>query len=126
VLWHASVSGVLYAVCLAGALALSVYPLVNRRQQAPPWSKFAIMLLGLSITCWSVLGFAGLWLGSSASRSSIYLINYFKTLAGGIGVGIFLTLCIAGEMKITRTLHGAGVDQRPPNKSLQRTGCAGR
>ena len=102
----ASVSTALYAVCLAGALALSIYPLVSRRQQALPWSKFAIMLLGLSVTCWSVLGFAGLWFGPSSSRSAIYLLNYFKTLAGGIGVGIFLTLWIAGEMKITRRSHG--------------------
>ena len=102
---YASVSTALYGVCLAGALALSIYPLVSRRQQDPPWSKFAIMLLGLSVMCWSVLGFAGLWFGLS-SRSAIYLVTYFKTLAGGVSVGIFLTLCIAGEMKITR-LHGS-------------------
>ncbi len=100
----ASVSTALYGVCLAGAFALSIYPLLSKRRQDPPWSKFAIMLFGLSVMLWSGLGFAGLWFGLS-SRSAVYLVSYFKTLAGGISVGIFLTLCIAGEMKITRRSH---------------------
>jgi len=98
-------------MCLAGALALAIYPLVSKRQQDPPWSKFAIMLLGLSVMSWSVLGIAGLWFGLS-SRSAIYLVTYFKTLAGGISIGIFLTLCIAGEMKIARRLHGGPSGQK--------------
>lgn len=101
----ASVRIVLYAICLAGSLALSIYPLVSRREPAPRWCKSAVMLLGFSAACWSVLGFAGVWFGPSASRSATYLLGHFRTLAGGIGIGIFLTLCIAGEMKITPRSH---------------------
>lgn len=95
-------SSALYAVCLAGGLALSIYPLVSRREQAPRWSKFAVALFGLSVICWSVLGLARLWFASTASPTAIYLISHFKTGVGGIAIGIFLVLCIAGEMKITR------------------------
>ena len=43
----------IYAVCLSGGLALLIYPLVGGRVQVPPWSKFAVALLGVSGIGWA-------------------------------------------------------------------------
>jgi len=73
---YASGSTALYGVCLAGALALSIYPLVSRRKQDRPGAN-SDNAARTSVMCWSSR-IAGLWFGLS-SRSAIYLVTYFKT-----------------------------------------------
>jgi hypothetical protein len=46
------------------------------------------------------------------SRQAEDLIEHFRTLAGGIGIGIFLTLSIAGQIKITRRSDGNPSESR--------------
>jgi len=77
---------------------LCLYPLIARkRSDAPGWTRTLVALLGVSGLCWAVLGLSAFSLSSHLSAHGLHMLQHYRALCGGVGIGLFLAWCVSGE-----------------------------
>ncbi len=91
-----AINYVTYAAAVAGGIALAAAPLTASGRAAPQWTRIALWISGPASLSWGVLGYA-LICGScwASSTETFNLLRHFKTLLGGVVIGVLLLLLVS-------------------------------
>lgn len=86
---------------IGGGVALMIGAF-SKRSSAAAWSKKALFLAGLCISAWGVLIFIKSNYETTMTARNIRLMAHYKTLLGGIGLGILITLFLSGQLSFKK------------------------
>ena len=92
-----NVSLVLYGLTVLGAAGMCVFPFLPRRGHQR-WSKIAIVLMFVVATGFGVLAIVRNIYGSAFSHRALWRLDIFGTLLGGVWLGMYITLILAGQL----------------------------
>lgn len=71
----------------------------RRRTDIPRGILNLVALLGAFGICWGVLGLTSFYCSAQLAKRVVALLNHYRTLCGGIAIGLFLAWCISGQVK---------------------------
>jgi heme/copper-type cytochrome/quinol oxidase subunit 2 len=64
------------------------------------WARFAFLLFGVLGLVYGALGYFLEHYRSSLDYSSRAYLDHYRTLVGGIAIGVFVVVLISGQMKL--------------------------
>ena len=95
---------IFYAGGVIGGLILFTGPFLPRAGITPRWIRIALLITGPACVVWGVLGYS-LLLGV---RDPYGFVRDFKSLSGGIAIGILCLLFASGEFRASPKTNGNG------------------
>jgi uncharacterized membrane protein len=64
----------------------------------PAWAANTLALMGFVAIAWSVLGFTSNYGSVHFEVNTVNVLNHYRSLLAGIGIGLFLALWISGAL----------------------------
>lgn len=86
---------IVYAGGVIGGLILFAGPFIPKAGIAPRWIRIALLITGPACVVWGVLGYSLL----RGVGDPYGFVRDFKTLSGGIAIGILVLLFASGEFR---------------------------
>jgi hypothetical protein len=86
---------IFYAGGVIGGVILFAGPFIPAARIAPRWIRIALLITGPACVVWGVLGYSLLW----GVRDPYGFVRDFKSLSGGIAIGILVLLFASGEFR---------------------------
>lgn len=74
----------------------------SKKSSAPQWSKKALFLAGLCFLAWGSLIFIKSNYEQTITARNLRLMEHYKTILGGLGLGILITLFLSGELSFKK------------------------
>lgn len=74
----------------------------SKKTSAARWSKKALFFAGICIAAWGALIFIKSNYETTMTVRNIRLMEHYKTILGGVGMGILITLFFSGELSFKK------------------------
>lgn len=74
----------------------------SKKSSAAKWSKIALFFAGLCISAWGALIFIKSNYETTMTARNIRLVEHYKTLLAGVGMGILITLFLSGQLRFKK------------------------
>jgi len=89
---------ILSAIAIVASLALMACP-VLKRSEKPFWPFVSLGCVGLFGLAWGIFGVLLTACRNEFAARSLQYFDHYRTLCGGIAVGMFIILIISGNLK---------------------------
>jgi len=74
-------------------------------RRSPVWARASFLLFGALASSCGTLGYFLEHYRSALQYSTRQYLDHYRTLLGGIAIGVFVVLAISGQMKPDTKLH---------------------
>ena len=86
---------------IAGGIAILVAAL-RKESEAANWARKALSLAGLCGVAWGILLLLCQTYSPVMADRTFYLLDHYKAVVGGTGIGILITLFLSGELSFRK------------------------